>query len=118
MARFVLHTGMHSTASRRCLLVAFVYAAAWLAGQQAAWAQSTIGTGATSGVAVDADGVLRRVMANDLTGDLARQRAQEAMQKLDRDVAHRSPLRKISLTRLDRVIKQRMAEGRGIDDTM
>jgi hypothetical protein len=69
-------------------------------------------------VAVDADGVLRRVMMNDPTGELARQRAQEAILKLDRDVAARSPLRKISLTRLDRIIKQRLADGRDIDDTM
>jgi hypothetical protein len=57
-------------------------------------------------------------MTNDPTGELARQRAQEAMLKLDRNVAHRSPLRKISLTRLDRIIKQNIANGGGIDDTM
>ena len=79
---------------------------------------NTIGGGATSGVAVDADGVLRRVTANDPTGDLARQRVQEALTRLDRDVAQRSPLRKISLTRLERIMKQRLADGRGIDDAM
>lgn len=79
---------------------------------------STIGTGATSGVAVDADGVLRRVMANDPTGELARQRAQEALLKLDREVATKSKLRKVSLTRLERVMKKRLADGQGIDDTM
>ena len=70
------------------------------------------------GVAVDADGVLRRVTANDPTGELARQRAQEARLKLDPDVAHKSPLRKVSLTRLEQVIQKRIADGRGIDDTM
>jgi hypothetical protein len=79
---------------------------------------NTIGGGATSGVAVDAHGVLRRVMANDPTGELARQRAQEALQKLDPNVARRSPLRKVSLTRLERVMKQQLADGRGIDDIM
>lgn len=79
---------------------------------------STIGGGATSGVAVDADGVLRRVMANDPTGELAKQRAQEALLKLDREVAAKSKLRKVSLTRLERVIKKQLAEGKGIDDTM
>lgn len=79
---------------------------------------NTIGGGPTSGVAVDADGVLRRVMTNDPTGQLARQRAQEALQKLDRDVARRSSLRKVSLTRLDRIMKERIASGQGIDDTM
>ena len=79
---------------------------------------NTIGGGATSGVAVDADGVLRRVMVADPTGELSRQRVQEALTRLDRDVAKRSPLRKVSLTRLERIIKQRLAEGRPIDDAM
>ncbi len=93
-----------------------------------AWAQTdgggtggggnTIGGGATSGVAVDADGVLHRVMANDPTGELAKQRVQEALLKLDREVATKSKLRKVSLTRLERVMKQRLADGKGIDDTM
>src|SRR5688572_10608954 len=78
----------------------------------------TIGGGATSGVAVDADGVLRRVMVADPSGELSRQRVQEALTRLDRDVAKRSPLRKVSLTRLERIIKQRLAEGRPIDDAM
>jgi hypothetical protein len=79
---------------------------------------NTIGGGATSGVAVDADGVLHRVSVNDPTGALARQRVEEALARLDRDVAGRSPLRKVSLTRLERIIKQRLAEGRPIDDAM
>jgi len=78
----------------------------------------TIGGGATAGVAVDADGVLRRVSAVDPTGDLARQRVAEALTKLDRDVAKRSPLRKVSLTRLERIVAQRLADGRGVDDVM
>src|SRR3990172_795936 len=77
---------------------------------------NTIGGGATAGVAVDADGVLRRVTVADPTGELARQRVQEALTRLDRDVARRSPLRKISLTRLERIIQQRLADGRGADD--
>ena len=48
----------------------------------------------------------------------ARQRVQEAIAQLDRDVATRSPLRKVSLTRLERIIKQRIADGRRIDDAM
>jgi hypothetical protein len=78
----------------------------------------TIGGGATSGVAVDADGVLRRVTVSDPTGELSRQRIQEAFQRLDENVARRSPLRKVSLTRLERVLKQRLAEGRDADDAM
>lgn len=79
---------------------------------------NTIGAGATSGVAVDANGVLRRVIANDPTGELARQRIQEALIRLDRNVAKRSKLRKVSLTRLERVMKERLAAGDSIDDTM
>jgi hypothetical protein len=79
---------------------------------------NTIGGGPTSGVAVDADGVLRRVMVADPTGDLSRQRVQEALTRLDRDVARSSQLRKVSLTRLERILKQRLAEGRPIDDAM
>jgi hypothetical protein len=78
----------------------------------------TIGAGPTSGVAVDADGVLRRVTVADPTGELSRQRVQEAFQRLDENVVRRSPLRKVSLTRLERVLKQRLAEGRGADDAM
>ncbi len=57
-------------------------------------------------------------MVADPTGELSRQRVQEAITRLDRDVATRSPLRKVSLTRLERIIKQRIAEGRPIDDAM
>ena len=78
----------------------------------------TMGTAGPSGVAVDADGVLRRVTAPDPTGELARQRVQEALARLDVDIARRSPLRKVSLTRLERIMKQRLADGRGIDDAM
>jgi hypothetical protein len=79
---------------------------------------NTIGGGATSGVAVDADGVLRRVTNVDPTGELARQRVAEALTKLDRNVARKSKLRKVSLTRLERIIAQRLAAGDGVDDAM
>src|SRR5262245_44729587 len=79
---------------------------------------NTIGAGATSGVAVDADGVLKRVTVQDPTGDLARQRVQEALTKLDHNVAQRSKLRKVSLTRLDKAIHERLAEGLPVDDVM
>jgi hypothetical protein len=78
----------------------------------------TIGTGATSGVAVDADGVLRRVMVADPTGQLTRQRVQQAMAKLNGDVAKPSKLRKISLTRLERLMSEQIANGHPLDDTM
>jgi len=104
------------------LAVALAYT---LAASPAAMAQfggggggNTIGGGATSGVAVDAEGVLRRVSVPDPTGELARQRAQEALVRLDRDVAKQSKLRKVSLTRLEKLIRARLAEGRPIDDAM
>jgi hypothetical protein len=78
----------------------------------------TIGTGATSGVAVDADGVLRRVTVSDPTGNLTRQRVQQAMAKLNGDVAKPSKLRKISLTRLERAVRERIANGHPLDDAM
>lgn len=87
-------------------------------GVRPAHGQNTIGGGATSGVAVDADGVLRRVQVDDPTGDLSRQRIQEALTRLDRNVATRSPLRKISLTRLEKVMKKRLDEHKPLDDAM
>ncbi len=78
----------------------------------------TQGAGLTSGVAVDADGVLRRFSTNDPTGQLARRRAQEALAQLDADVARPSRLRKVSLTRLARLIKQAIDEGHGPDEAM
>ncbi len=114
-----------STTSRKLALFAVVAAGlCQLACASRASAQigggggGTIGTGPTSGVAVDADGVLRRVSAVDPTGELARQRAAEALTNLDRDVAKRSLLRKVSLTRLERIMRERLADGRGIDDVM
>ena len=79
---------------------------------------STIGNGLTSGVAVDADGVLRRVILDDPTGQLTRRRLQEARGRLDQDMARPSPLRKVSLTRLFRLINQSIADGRAPDETM
>lgn len=79
---------------------------------------NTIGGGNSSGVVVDADGVLQNVSVSDPTGELARQRAQEAITKLDGKVARKSPLRKVSLTRLERIAAQRLADGRGLDDEM
>jgi Protein of unknown function (DUF1598) len=125
MARFGHTLTFFSSVRRRSLSAVAVCAIGLLLPRQPALAQfggggggNTIGGGSSSGVAVDADGVLRRVTMNDPTGELARQRAQEAIQKLGRDVAKRSPLRKISLTRLDRLMKQRLAAGQGVDDTM
>lgn len=71
-----------------------------------------------SGVAVDADGVLQRRSVNDPTGRLTRQRIQDSMARLDSDIAQRSPLRKVSLTRLARLIEKAIDEGHGPNDAM
>ncbi len=71
-----------------------------------------------AGVAVDADGVLRRLTVSDLGGSLARERAQQALASLDADVAQRSELRKVSLTRLAKLIKKSIDEGHGPDEAM
>lgn len=115
MARFVFRSIDTLSLGLLCLALVAQTALAQIGGGGGG---NTIGGGATSGVAVDAAGVLRRVTANDPTGELARQRIQEALTRLDRDVAHRSQLRKVSLTRLERVMKQRLADGRGINNEM
>src|SRR3990172_7195050 len=91
-------------ASLSCQLL-FIHESAQAQGEEP---PSTIGQRGWSGVVVDADGVLRRVTVADPTGELAQQRVQEALTRLDRDVARRSPLRKVSLTRLERIIQQRL----------
>ncbi len=124
MARFGFDRGVHLSHGFRSMRALSICAFCFAIAPQAAIAQlgggggNTIGGGATSGVSVDADGVLRRVTATDPTGELSRQRVQEALTRLNRDVARRSPLRKISLTRLERIMKHRLADGRGIDDVM
>ncbi|MEM9353261.1 MAG: DUF1598 domain-containing protein [Planctomycetota bacterium] len=78
----------------------------------------TVGTGLTSGVAVDASGVLQRLALPDPTGQLARERAQNALAMLDADISRQSRLRKVSLTRLSRLIDRSIEEGHGPDDAM
>ncbi len=87
-------------------------------GQVGGAVDDTQGAGLSSGVAVDADGVLRRFAANDPTGQLSRQRAQESLASLDSDIAKSSKLRKVSLTRLARLVKQAIDEGHGPDEAM
>lgn len=74
--------------------------------------------GIFSGVSVDADGVLQRLSVNDPTGQLTRQRVRESLARLDSDIAKRSQLRKVSLTRLARLIKEAADRGDGPDHAM
>ena len=78
----------------------------------------TIGGGLSSGVSVDADGVLRGLAEFDPTGRLAQQRAQQAFAQLDSDIRTPSKLRKVSLTRLARLVKSAIDEGHGPDEAM
>lgn len=97
------------------------YAVAFLAPLPSAIAQdpnSTIGGGLTSGVAVDANGVLRRLTSDDSSGQLSRERIEQAKASLESDVARASKLRKVSLTRLMRLIDKAIAEGHGPNETM
>ncbi|QDU90607.1 hypothetical protein Pla175_40160 [Pirellulimonas nuda] len=79
------------------------------------------GTGATgggSGVIVDVDGVLRRVVVNDPTGQLARQRVQQALSRLEGDLAKPSAMRKVSLTRLEKAVAAKIDAASGPDNAM
>ncbi len=78
----------------------------------------TIGTGAFSGVAVDADGVLKRLEKNDPTGQLMRTRIEQAQAELGQDVFEPSKLRKVSLTRLIKLMDEAVAAGEGPDEMM
>lgn len=72
----------------------------------------------TAGVQVDASGVLRMRLFQDPTGQLARQRLTEMRAELNPDVARPSKLRKISLTRLEAAMADRLEKGAGLTDDM
>lgn len=72
----------------------------------------------TAGVFVDPQGVLRQQIFEDPTGQLTRERMAAAQASLDPKVAARSPLRKVSLTRLEKALEARKAIGRGPTDEM
>ena len=125
MARFGLHPQLR-TVSRLPLAVALLVgmslnSSSVLAQGQGGGGQGgggTIGTGNTSGVAVDAEGVLRQTTVADPTGELSRQRVQESLARLDRDVARTSKLRKVSLNRLEKALAKRIANGESADEAM
>lgn len=73
---------------------------------------------AFSGVMVDASGVLHRNLAADPGGQLIQQRIRESLAQLDGDLKKPSKLRKVSLTRLERILKERIANGGAADGTM
>ena len=71
-----------------------------------------------SGVIVDANGVLSTQVVTDPNGVLTRQRVAEAMNRLEGDLAKPSKLRKVSITKLEQAIKERIEAGGGPSDAM
>lgn len=72
----------------------------------------------TFGVSITADGVVQVQTIADPTGTLRAQRVQAAQQNLPLDVQARSPLRKVSLVRLEQAWRRRREAGQLPDDTM
>jgi hypothetical protein len=71
-----------------------------------------------NGVVVDANGVLRTRVVRDPSGYLTRQRLAAAKAAVAPDLARPSKSRKVSLTRLEALVAERMATGQGITDDM
>lgn len=71
-----------------------------------------------AGVVIDAQGVLRMQRFQDPGGLHAQRLAQAAMTRLNPDLAKQSPLRKISLNRLEEAVAQQIARGEQIPDDM
>jgi hypothetical protein len=71
-----------------------------------------------TGVWVDPQGVLRPLMKEARTGDLAKLRATSQQRVAKDDPRQASPLRMISLTRLEKQIEMNAALGQGMDDAM
>jgi hypothetical protein len=67
--------------------------------------------GAVGGVIVDADGVVRMQSFADPTGQLHRQRQAAARTALGQKVVARSPLRKVSLNRLEAALHEKVSAG-------
>ncbi len=81
-------------------------------------AQVNIGQPPGAGVIINADGVLRMQTFPDPTGQLMRERIQNAKAGLAADVAKPSKLRKVSLNRLEKAIEAQAANDRKPTDDM
>jgi hypothetical protein len=73
---------------------------------------------APAGVMISPEGLLRVKQFTDRTGELTRARIAEARSRLPGDLAKGSPLRKISLQRLEKAIAQQLAAGKGPTEEM
>ena len=72
----------------------------------------------TFGISVDAEGVLEFKTFQDPTGQLHMQRLQAAQAALARDIMQESPLRMVSLRKLEAALADRIAAGQGPTDEM
>jgi uncharacterized protein DUF1598 len=90
-------------------------AAALLGGSQAAQAQLFT---PNAGVAVDPKGVLRVNVVPDPTGELTRKQIEAGKAALNAKVAQKSPLRKVSLKRLEQALAKHLETGRPATDEM
>ena len=72
----------------------------------------------TAGVAVDAEGVLRKQVYEDPTGELTRRRIAAAQAALDGELSQASSLRKVSLNRLEAALAEQIELGRRASDAM
>jgi len=70
----------------------------------------------TFGVAIDAQGVLAVKTFEDPTGRLAEARREAAKVQLPTILQARSPLRKVSLVRLEAAVQAQVAAGKALDD--
>lgn len=109
------------TTAAICCLVAVAGSNAWAqigGGGGGGTGGGTQGTGPFSGVAVDADGVLKRLEKSDPNGQLMRTRIEQAQAELGQDVFKPSKLRKVSLSRLIKLMDAAVASGEGPDEVM
>jgi hypothetical protein len=84
---------------------------------QLAFAQNN-GGGQIAGVEVNADGVLKAKLFVDPSGQLTRQRMNAANGFLTRELAQVSPLRKVSLNRLEAAVIAQKKQGKGPTEPM
>jgi hypothetical protein len=103
-----------------CRQLLGLWAAALACGPLAQWA---VGQGITVqlptfGVAIDADGVLAVKTFEDPTGQLAAARRDAAKAQLPKNLQARSPLRKVSLLRLEAAVQARLAAGKPLDEAI
>ena len=71
-----------------------------------------------TGVRVAPNGLLHKLSTQEHTGVLASLGASARKADLNADVARRSELRMVSLTRLEKAVSQRLADGQSVPETM